>query len=93
MSALSKCRIRISLGFAFGASLVTWLVLGDTSPFKEYFIHHVTVPNMLRQLLIVPYLILTILNPDVFGDAIGYLLEFLQWLLIGYLLARLICKE
>lgn len=93
MIATSSCKTKFSIGFALCAMLTTWLVLGDNSPFKEYFLYHVTIPNLFRGVLIIPYLILMILRPTVFADAIGYILVFLQWLLVGYLFARLICRD
>lgn len=93
MTAISRCRTKITFGFAFAAMVLVWLVMGDASPFKEYFLDHVAIPNILSEILIVPYLFLMLVKPTVFDDAISYTLIFLQWLLIGYVLARLLCKN
>lgn len=75
--------------------ILTWLILGERSPFYEYFLYHVTLPNLVRQILIVPYLLMMIVNPSTAtGDAVvSTTVEFLQWLLVGYLLNRVICRR
>jgi hypothetical protein len=93
VTAVSRRRTIFSFSFALVATLLVWLVLGDTTPLQEYFLYHVTIPNLLMAVLVVPYLILTILRPEVYGDAISYALIFLQWLLVGYVIARLVFRR
>jgi len=85
--------MKISLSFALLLSLVTWLILGENSPFKGYFLQHVLIPNLWGQLLIVPYLILIIVRPRFWVDQISYALIFLQWLLFGFVLSLLVCRR
>jgi hypothetical protein len=80
-----------SLGFALFAVLVDWLVLGETSPLKPYFMYHVTIPNFVGRLLVLPYFALIIFRPrPPFEEIIGYGLEFIQWLVVGYVLIKVI---
>ena len=92
MSYISNCKLRITLGFALLATLVTWLILGEASPFEGYFLYHVTLRNLLAQLLTIPYLILMVLRPTFWVDQIAYALVFLQWLLVGFLLSVFACR-
>ena len=93
MNTVWKRRIRLSFGVALSACLLSWLVVGETSPFADYFLAHVGVPNLWRTIHTVPYLIMVIFRPAVWGDPILYLLVFLQWLLIGFLLSILILRS
>lgn len=93
MTSVWRCRAGVSLVFALAASLLTWLVLGDWSPLEQYFLQHVTIPNILRAILTVPYLVLMVLRPAAFADTIGYALIFVQWLLVGFILSLLICRH
>ena len=91
----SKCVMISSVIFSVMACILTWLILGESSPFYGYFLYHVTFPNLVRQLLIVPYLLVMIVNPSTAsGDVVlATTAEFLQWLLVGYLLLRVICRR
>lgn len=95
MMSLSKYRVVFSVAFSVVMCFLVWLVLGDSSPFAAYFLYHVTLPNLLRQLLIVPYLVLMIANPStpMADSVLVTILEFAQWCLIGYLLSRLIFRK
>lgn len=77
--------------FAATASLITWLVLGETSAFSAYFEEHRAVSNTVRRPLIVPYLVLLIANPETeFGEMfLGTIAQFIQWLFVGCLVAIL----
>ena len=92
MDTISKCRLRLSLSVALGACLVSWLVIGETSPFADYFLWHVGIPNLWSSLHVFPYLLMMIVQPSFFEDVLLYGSVFLQWLLIGYVLARLVCR-
>lgn len=92
MTSVSKWRAIISFGFALSGTFAVWLVLGERSPFREYFLYRVTVPNIVMGMHIIPYLILMIWRPAIYADVISNALIFLQWLLVGYLLARLIVR-
>ena len=92
VNSISKCRVRISLAVALFACLISWLIVGETSPLADYFLWHVEIPNLWSALHVVPYLIIMIFRPAPFDEAITFILVFLQWLLIGYVLARLICR-
>lgn len=90
----SKPRMIFTLLFALIATTVTWLVLSHNSPMADYFLFHVGIRNVVGRMLFVPYLILLMLNldtPDA-ADLVSYVLAFLQWLLLGYVIARLILR-
>lgn len=91
---ISTCTAGISTGFALVAMAITWLVLGETSPLREYFSYHVAVTNFAGKLLPLPYFGLMILRPPyAIQDLVGYGLEFIQWLVIGYLVALIFCRK
>ncbi len=92
---VSKRRISFSLGFSVLGCFLVWLVLGDHSPFQEYFLNHVGLPNLIRQSLVLPYLVLVVLRPStpMEDDILILTIELLQWLLVGYFISRLIFRK
>ena len=91
---ISTCTVCLSIGLALVVMGITWLVLGEMSPLREYFSYHVAVPNFVGALLPLPYFGLMILRPpNGVQDLVGYGLEFIQWLSIGYLVALLLCRN
>ncbi len=93
MVAIWKCRVGLGVGFGLVASFFTWLVLGDKSPLADYFLQHVTLPNVLRTMLTIPYAVLVVLRPKSGAYVIGYGLIFLQWLIVCLLLSLLVCRR
>jgi hypothetical protein len=93
MNATSKCRLRLSLGVALGACVGSWLIVGETSPFADYFLWHVEIPNLWRTMHSVQYLIIMIFRPQILEEVILYVSIFVQWLLIGFVFARLVCRR
>lgn len=94
MSAKQKATGRLcgyALLFAATASFITWLVLGETSPFYAYFEEHTSVSNSVRRVLIVPYLVLLMADPETeFGEMfVAKIVEFIQWLIVGCIFAAL----
>jgi hypothetical protein len=58
-----------SVLFAVTARFITWLVIGEWSPFYDYFLEHLMVKNFILKLLIIPYVALLIIKPETdFGD-------------------------
>jgi hypothetical protein len=88
----TKCRVLFSTAFAIFACLVFWLVSGEGSPLREYFLYHVEFPNLVGRLFLLPYLALVIVRPEPgFNEnALGYGLAFLQSFAFGYFLSLLI---
>jgi hypothetical protein len=72
--------------FALLALLVTWLILGDGSPFHDYFLWHVDIPNLWGMTTFVPFLLSAGItgNPHSPSMAIFLFALIVQWLLIGY---------
>ncbi len=86
---------KLRFHFIFGAAAVlafivcSWLVIGESSPFHDHFLHNVALPNLWRRLHTGAYIVGMILSGNVhqpsafglFGAAI------LQWFIIGFLLS------
>jgi hypothetical protein len=78
----------LSAGFGLICAIVVWLILGDTSPLSEYFLGHVTLPNLIRKLHIPTYLLLVIFRPQSpFEEIVAYGSVFVQWFLVGFLIS------
>ncbi len=90
---ISKCRTILSPGIALGACFINWLIMGESSPLADYFLYHVEIPNLWRVLHILPYLFVVIFRTQIIEVAIYYFLVFLQWLLLGYVVALLVCRR
>jgi hypothetical protein len=74
------------------ASLLSWLTLADSSPFRDYFLYHVTIPNAWGSLNIVPGLLSFIVGGHA-GSEVVFLLAFaVQWLFIGLVLGLLLAS-
>lgn len=89
----SRCRVLISLTFALLASLVTWLILSENSPFDHYFLYHVSGRNLVGRLVFVPYVILLLIRPAFWDDQISYALIFAQWLVVGFIFSLIVCRH
>jgi len=91
MSA-SKFTSAFAVLFAAIARFLTWLVIGEWSPFHDYFLDHLMVKNFILKLLIIPYVAVLIIKPETdFGDMlVATVVELLQWLVLGSLLALFI---
>ena len=75
--------------FVLLALLVTWLILGDSSPFHNYFLWHVDLPNAWAMTTFLPFVFSAIVtgNPHSPSMVIFILALIVQWLLIGFLLS------
>lgn len=76
----------LSASFALLCVFLVWLILGDWSPFNEYFLYHVTVPNFVRWLHVLTYLLVVILRPEPpFEEVVVYGSIFIQWFVVAFL--------
>jgi FtsH-binding integral membrane protein len=89
MTSIPRLRIIVSCIFALSVVSLTWVVLGENSPYAEYF-----EDGILRKLLevftAIPYFVLMILRPKIRGEPIALTLVFLQAFGVGYVLTFLV---
>jgi hypothetical protein len=89
--ASQKLRFQVvfSVVVATAALLVTWLILGDASPFSNYFGRHGDAANAWRMTMVLPFLFSAVIskNPHSPPTAIFIVGLFLQWSMVGYLLS------
>ena len=73
-------------------AVLSWLLVGDSSPFHTYFIHHVGLPNLWRLVHLPPLLLSAIVSGNVHqGSEWVFIMGFiLQWAIVGLLLSRLV---
>ena len=76
------------------ALLVTWLIMGDSSPFHDYFLWHVDLPNIWAMTTVIPYILGAMIagNPHSPQIAIVIFALIIQWALIGFLLSLPLSK-
>ena len=74
--------------------LLTWLILGDSSPFHNYFLWHGTIPNLWAMTMILPYIVGAVFegNPHSPSILIVGLALIIQWFVIGWLLSIPVAK-
>lgn len=74
---------------------LSWLLVGESSPFYTYFIHHVSLPNLWRTVHIPPLILSIIASGNVHqGSDVAFTIGFiLQWSLVGFLLSLLVRKR
>lgn len=81
-------RIIVNCISALGVVALTWVVLGESSPYAEYF-ENGFLRKFLEVFTTIPYFVLMILRPKIFGEPIALTLVFLQAFAVGYLLTHL----
>ena len=71
------------------AILLTWLILGDSSPLHPYFLRHGAIPDLWSMTMIVPYIVGAMIegNPHSPSELIVGLALIIQWSVIGWLLS------
>jgi hypothetical protein len=76
------------------ALLVTWLIMGDSSPFHDYFLWHVDLPNTWAMTTLIPFIFSAMItgNPHSPSIAIVIFALIIQWFLIGFLLSLPVSK-
>lgn len=90
MSANRKCRLIIGGAFVVAAFFFDWLIGSDeSSPIGNYFLYHVTIPNIWRAINLPPLIIAAIVsgNPHTFSGLIVDIVFAVQWFGIGYLVS------
>ena len=87
-----KRRIVVSALVALGAILFTWLILGESSPFKEYFSFHTTLPNLWRTLNALPFIAGAVLSGNHGGSPLILftVLQFIQWFIIAFVISTVL---
>ena len=95
MSKASKRAFIFGNAFSVAICVAYWFVLADSSPFKNYFLYHVELPNMFRSLTMVEYLVIMAINPksELVGWIIVDVMTYLQWLIVGWILGRAIFRK
>ena len=68
---------------------MTWLILGESSPFHGYFIWHVDLPNLWGMTVVIPFVLAAVLsgNPHSPPMVIVVLFLIIQWLIVGLIIS------
>jgi len=84
-----KFQLVFSLLVVLSALFLTWLILGDSSPLHNYFVWHVTLPNIWTMTVVVPFIFSAVLsgNPHSQPMVIAMIASVVQWSIIGFLLS------
>lgn len=93
MKYLSRCQLYFIIALTICVGVVEWLVHMDSSPLHEYFLYHVSIPNLVALLNLPAYLIPAIIssnphNPNLPASIIGFLV---QWFIAGWIISLLLC--
>jgi hypothetical protein len=77
------------------AALVGWLVNSESSPFHQYFLYHVTWPNLVSRVNLPAFFIAAVLSgnihaPEDWAMWVGFVA---QWLPLSYLMSRLLVRR
>ena len=94
MKSTLRFRLTFSAATVVAALVSGWLLVGESSPFHDYFLYHVTLPNVWRALNVMP-LVLGLLisgNPHSATEvgAVVMAVAFVaQWALVGSMLSKL----
>ena len=84
-----KFQLVFSLLVVLCALFLTWLILGDSSPLHNYFIWHVTLPNIWAMTVVLPFIFSAVLsgNPHSPPMVIAVIAWVVQWSILGFLLS------
>ena len=76
------------------AELLTWLIMGESSPFQEYFLWHPGLRNMWGMTMLGPYIIGALIagNPHAPSEVIVVVASIVQWCFLGWLLSIPLAK-
>lgn len=89
---------RFSLAFSAAsvaaAFAVGWLLSSDASPFDEYFLHNVYLPNVWRALNVMPFILGMLAGGNLHatnttGVVVMAAAFVLQWAAVGFALSKL----
>jgi hypothetical protein len=90
MTYLTKCHAYFTGLTIIIVYIIDWLIAAEASPFRNYFLYHLMVPNIWRTINSIPYLIAVIIGSTqpvvLFVNYLGFTI---QWALIGLLLSLL----
>ena len=93
MTSLAEQKLKFQVVFSslvvVAGLVITWLILGDGSPFYKYFLWSSDLPNIWQVTTIIPYIISAMLsgNPHSPPMAIFILLLIIQWAVFACLLS------
>src|SRR6267142_6337012 len=81
---LTICGLVVVLAF-----FLNWLILGDSSPLREYFLWHVGLPNAWRGMNMIPVIISAVAAGNLHGgnEFVFFVAFAIQWLLVGLALS------
>ncbi len=85
-----KQRVLFSLLVAFGAVLVNWIILGDSSPLHQYFLRHGSgIEDFWLALNFIPVLLAALIsrNPGGGAELVYIVLLFVQWFTIAFVVS------
>jgi hypothetical protein len=94
-----KSTLRSSLTFPVAtvvAALVSgWLLMGESSPFHDYFLFNVTLPNAWRALNVMPLLLGLLVSGNPHSETAAGMVVMVaafvaQWALVGSVLSKLV---
>ena len=91
MSPNWKLHLRFSICVLVVAAVVTWLVAGETSPFKEYFDESV-LQNLWRGLHLIPFLASVVAGGHAGNDFVFCAAFAVQWLILGLVLSLVVSR-
>ena len=71
------------------ALLVTWLLLGESSPLHDYFVWHGELPDVWAMTTLLPFILSALItgNPHSPSMVIFIFLLIVQWTLFGFFLS------
>jgi hypothetical protein len=98
MTSLASQKLKFRLVFStlvvLAALLISWLILGDSSPFHNYFLWHSELPNVWAVTTLLPFLFSAMLsgNPHSPPMSIFAFALIVQWFVIGYFLSIPVSK-
>ena len=77
------------------ALLVTWLIMGESSPLYNYFVWHVGLPNTWAMTTVIPFIFSAVVtnNPHSPSMVIFIFALIIQWFLVGFLSYLFRCRD
>ena len=86
-----KGKLYFAVAMVVLAHAAGWLIGGESSPLRDYFLWHVTIPNAWRAANLLPVIVAAVVagNPHSWDENVFHVAFAAQWFGVGYAVAPL----
>ena len=95
MKSTTRFRLTFSAATVVAACVSGWLLTSDDSPFADYFLFHVFLPNVWRALNVMPFILGMLVSGNLHAETTAGVVVMVaafvaQWAAVGFVLSKLV---